>query len=138
MVSYVKEDAKNLLMSQFGWQPYPQKHFESRFTKFYESYWLPKRFGYDVRRVQFSSLILTGQMDREYALKILEEPSYDESTIGHEIEFVASKLQVSVEDMDSFMALPHKNYKDYKNQWKLYHYGRQVMRAMGLELGGKR
>ena len=54
MVSYIKEDAKRkFLTERFGWQPYPQKHFESRFTKFYESYWLPKRFGYDVRRVQF-------------------------------------------------------------------------------------
>lgn len=64
-IPYIKEEAKALLMKRFGWQPHPQKHFESRFTKFYESYWLPQRFGYDVRRVQYSSLILTGQMSRK-------------------------------------------------------------------------
>lgn len=138
MVSYVKEDAKTLLENQFGWQPYPQKHFESRFTKFYESYWLPKRFGYDVRKVQFSSLILTGQMDRERALHLLQEPSFDETTIGHEIEFVANKLGVSLEDLNGFLALPHKTYKDYKNQRQLYNYGRQAMQLLGLEVGGKR
>ena len=70
-VPYVKEDAMRLLQEKFGWQPYPQKHFESRFTRFYESYWLPKKFGYDTRRVQYSSLILTKQMTREEALEKL-------------------------------------------------------------------
>ncbi|MBK8761704.1 MAG: N-acetyl sugar amidotransferase [Sulfuritalea sp.] len=138
MVPYIKEEAKQLLMDRFGWQPYPQKHFESRFTKFYESYWLPKRFGYDVRRVQYSSLIVTGQMTREDAIELLKEPSYDEATIGQEIEFVANKLGISVEELNSYMALPRKTFKDYKNQRQIYEYGARVMRAMGLEIGGKR
>lgn len=138
MVPYIKEDAKKLLIDRFGWQPYPQKHFESRFTKFYESYWLPKRFGYDVRRVQYSSLIVTGQMTRDEAIELLKKPSYDESTIGQEIEFVSNKLGISVEELDSYMALPRKTYKDYKNQRQIYDYGARVMRAMGMEIGGKR
>ena len=138
MVSYIKEDAKKFLTERFGWQPYPQKHFESRFTKFYESYWLPKRFGYDVRRVQFSSLILTSQMDRDKALSLLKEPSYDKATIGNEIEFVANKLQISIEDLNSFLMLPHKSYKNYRNQAPLYSYGRRIMQVMGLVVGGKR
>ena len=138
MVSYVKEEAKSLLMDRFGWQPYPQKHFESRFTKFYESYWLPERFGYDVRRVQFSSLIVTGQMDREEAIKLLDEPSYDESTIKQEIEFVANKLEVSVDELNQFMELPLKTYRDYKNQHKVYDVGSSIMRSLGLNVGMKR
>ena len=59
------------MIEKFGWQSYPQKHFESRFTKFYEGYWLPKKFGYDTRKVQYSSLILTDQMTREEALEKL-------------------------------------------------------------------
>jgi N-acetyl sugar amidotransferase len=138
MVPYIKEDAKQLLMDRFGWQPYPQKHFESRFTKFYESYWLPKRFGYDVRRVQYSSLIVTGQMTRDEAIELLEKPSYDESTIRQEIEFVANKLGVSPDELDGFMELPKRTYKDYKNLRQIYDYGARVMRAFGLEIGGKR
>lgn len=138
MVSYVKEDAKKFLIDEFGWQPYPQKHFESRFTKFYESYWLPERFGYDVRRVQFSSLILTGQMDRGDALNLLKEPSFDESEIANEIVFVANKLEITAEELNSFMLLPKKNYEDYRNQMQIYDYGRRIMQVMGLEVGGKR
>jgi N-acetyl sugar amidotransferase len=138
MVPYVKEEAKQLLMDRFGWQPYPQKHFESRFTKFYESYWLPKRFGYDVRRVQYSSLIVTGQMSRDEALAILKKPSYDEKTIRQEIEFVSNKLGITVDELSSFMDLPLRTYKDYKNQRQIYDFGARAMRVLGLEIGGKR
>src|SRR3546814_195431 len=74
-VPYVKEEARRVMADLYGWEAYPQKHFESRFTRFYEGYWLPTRFGYDTRRVQFSSLILTNQMTREDALKELEKPA---------------------------------------------------------------
>lgn len=135
---YIKVEARQLLMDRFGWQPYPQKHFESRFTRFYESYWLPERFGYDVRKVQLSSLIVTGQMTRDDALAELAEPSYDKETIGQEIEFVANKLDTSIDELMSYMALPKKTYRDYRNQEEIYRVGARVMRALGIELGGKR
>lgn len=138
MVPYIKEEAKQLLMDRFGWQPYPQKHFESRFTKFYESYWLPKRFGYDVRRVQYSSLIVTGQMTRDEAIELLNKPSYDDSTIRQEISFVANKLGITPDELNGFMLMPKRTYKDYKNQKQFYNYGARAMRALGLEIGGKR
>ena len=135
---YKKKDAIKVLVEKFNWQPYLQKHFESRFTKFYESYFLPKRFGYDVRRVQYSSLIVTGQMHRAEAISLLKETSYDEETISQEIEFVANKLRISVEEFMEFMALPKKTYLDYKNQRQLYKIGSIIMRYLRLEIGGKR
>lgn len=135
---YIKAEARQLLMDRFGWQPYPQKHFESRFTKFYESYWLPERFGYDVRRVQFSSLIVTGQMTRDEALQELKKPPYDPATIGQEIEFVANKLGITVEDLSGYMKLPKRTYRDFKSQQWIYEIGAHVMRRFGLEIGGKR
>ena len=74
MMPYKKEDAKNLLINEYGWEEYTQKHFESRFTRFFESYWLPERFGFDTRKVQYSSLILTNQMTRVEALERLKKP----------------------------------------------------------------
>ena len=68
-VPYIKERAMDELAERFGWQQYSHKHYESRFTRFYEGYWLPKKFGYDKRRAHFSSLILTKQMTREDALR---------------------------------------------------------------------
>ncbi len=72
---YIKERCCKAFSETYGWKPYPQKHFESRFTKFYEGYWLPERFGFDTRKTQYSSLILTKQMTRDEALGKIEKTS---------------------------------------------------------------
>ena len=72
MINYIKKDAEKELINNFGFITYKQKHFESRFTRFYEGHWLLERFGYDVRRVQFSSY-LNGQMSRNKAIELLKE-----------------------------------------------------------------
>jgi N-acetyl sugar amidotransferase len=135
---YHKEEATQFLVDHFDYQRYEQKHFESRFTKFYESYWLPEKFGYDSRKVQYSSLILTGQMSREEALEKLKTPAYDQKTINQDFEYIATKLNISVDELHGYMDAPNKSYKDYKNQMWLYHTGAAVMRFFGLEKGGKR
>lgn len=138
LVPYDKAGAMQLLVEKFGWQPYPQKHFESRFTRFYEGYWLPKKFGYDTRKVQFSSLILTGQMTREDALEKLKKPPLDDATVRQEFEYVANKLGISREELQSYLDAPNKTYRDYRSQEMFYNVGARVMKALGLELGGKR
>jgi N-acetyl sugar amidotransferase len=137
-VPYNKDEAMQLLVDKFGYQKYPQKHFESRFTRFYESYWLPMKFGFDTRKVQFSSLILTGQMTREEALKKLSEPAFDPETINQDFEYVATKLGISVEELQGYMDAPNKTYKDYKSQESIYNIGATLLRMLGKEKGGKR
>ena len=137
-VPYNKEEAMQLLVDKFGYQKYPQKHFESRFTRFYESYWLPKKFGFDTRKVQYSSLILTNQMTREAALEKLKNPAHDPETIMQDFEYIATKLGISVEELQSYMDAPNKTYKDYKSQDNIYNIGAKIMRLIGLEKGGKR
>jgi N-acetyl sugar amidotransferase len=137
-VPYNKEKAMEELVNKFGYQKYPQKHFESRFTRFYESFWLYERFGYDVRRVQFSSLILTNQMTREEALRALENLPYDPENIKHDFEYVANKLGITVEELNHYFHLPKKTYKDFKSQESIYNVGAKVMRVLGKEKGGKR
>ena len=137
-IPYIKKDAMSLLVDKFGYQEYPQKHFESRFTRFYESYWLPKRFGYDTRKVQYSSLILTNQMTRDEALNKLNELPYDKESIKNDFEYVSNKLSISVEQLQQYMEMPKKTYKDYKSQENIYHIGALVMRLLGIEKGGKR
>lgn len=132
-VPYIKAEAAKFLADNFGWQQYSQKHFESRFTKFYEGYWLPQKFGYDTRRVQFSSLILTKQMTREEALEKLSQPSYDKNTIAQDFEYIATKLGISVKELQGYMDLPNKSYRDYKSQLKIFILGTKVMQALGLE-----
>ncbi len=135
---YNKKNAIKILTKKFAWQPYPQKHFESRFTKFYESFWLPKRFGFDVRRVQLSSLILTNQITRDEALKEIEKPPYDEDKIGNEFLFVANKLEISVEELEKYLELPKKTYHNFRNQEFLYKLGNKVFNLLNIESGGKR
>lgn len=137
-VPYVKADAVKVLVERFGWQPYPQKHFESRFTRFYEGYWLPRKFGYDTRRVQFSSLIVTGQMTRAEALERLEKPALDDAFVKQEFEYVATKLGIGVAELQGYLDAPNKTYRDYRSQESLYAIGARVMRLLGLERGGKR
>ena len=135
---YNKAKAMQLLVDKFGYQEYPQKHFESRFTRFYESYWLPEKFGYDTRKVQYSSLILTKQMTREDALAKLKIRAYNHKTIMQDFEYVATKLGISNEELQSYMDAPNKTYKDYKSQKNIYNIGAKVMRLLSLERGGKR
>jgi N-acetyl sugar amidotransferase len=132
-VPYIKEQAMQELVDRFGWQKYAHKHYESRFTRFYEGYWLPTKFGYDKRRAHFSSLILTEQMTREEALRRIAEPAYDSETIGQDFEYVATKLDLSVAELRELMNGPNKSYRDYKSSMKVIDFGTQVLRALGLQ-----
>jgi N-acetyl sugar amidotransferase len=138
LMPYTKEQASKVLAEIYGWRPYPQKHFESRFTRFYEGYWLTTRFGYDTRRVQYSSLILTGQMTREDALEHLSPPAYDPATINEDFEYVATKLGISVQKLRGYHEMPLKTYKDYKNQEWLFDLGAKTLKALGVERVVKR
>lgn len=135
---YTKELASATLAETYGWRPYPQKHFESRFTRFYEGYWLPTRFGYDTRKVQYSSLILTGQMTREEALEKLKKPAYDPATIDEDFEYIATKLGISVDELRRYHEMPKKTYKDYKNQEWMFDLGAKVLKAIGVDRAVKR
>jgi N-acetyl sugar amidotransferase len=133
LVPYVKKDAENELERRFGWQRFQHKHHESRFTRFYEDYWLPRRFGYDKRRAHFSSLIMTGQMTRDQALDRISHPEMDEKFLKQEFEYVAHKLGLTVDELQRLFDMPKKTYRDYKNKRDLIGLGANVMRKLGLE-----
>jgi N-acetyl sugar amidotransferase len=127
MMPYVKAPCMQVLADEYGWKPYAQKHFESRFTRFYEGYWMPKRFGFDVRRAQFSSMILTGQMTRDEALVKLESSPYDESLIDQDFNYIATKLGISSDELRGYEAMPQKFYWDYKNRKWIISLGEKVL-----------
>jgi N-acetyl sugar amidotransferase len=133
LVPYVKKEAEELLESRFGWQKFQHKHHESRFTRFYEDYWLPKKFGYQKRRAHFSSLILTGQMTREDAIERISRPELSEQFLKQEFEFIAHKLDMSVMELQSIFDGENKTYRDYKNKKAIINLGTRVMRFLGLE-----
>lgn len=115
-VDYDKNAAKKLLIEKYGWEDYGGKHCESFYTKFYQSYILPEKFGFDKRRAHLSSLIVSGRMTREEALTELELCPYDKETISFDIEYFCEKMDISLSEYHRIMNLPPHSYHDYKNQ----------------------
>lgn len=132
-IPYEKEKAMQFLEKEFGWQRYAQKHYESRFTRFYEGFWMPAKFGYDIRRAHYSSLILTGQMTRDEALELVKNKPIDDETVKADFEFVATKLGFTVEEFQTIFDGKNKSYRDYKNNMFFIDLGIKIMRFLGLE-----
>ena len=117
LIDYNKEEAKRLLQTELGWRDYGGKHYESIYTRIFQSYILPEKFGFDKRKAHYSSLILAGQLNRNEALRLLEIPLYDKETIESDIQYLTKKLQISVNVFDEIMSLPPKSYHDYRSKW---------------------
>ncbi|AGA72304.1 N-acetyl sugar amidotransferase [Pseudomonas asiatica] len=133
LVPYVKADAEATLERLFGWKRFKHKHHESRFTRFYEDYWMPRKFGYEKRRAHFSSLIMTGQLTREAALERIAKPEMDENFLKSEFEYVAHKLDLTVPELQGIFEGQNKTFRAYKNKRFLIGIGARVLSAIGLE-----
>lgn len=115
-VVYDKEKAMALLHDKFGWTKYENKHYENVFTRFFEGYYLPYKFGFDTRKNVCSNQILAGTMTRNEALKILNQPPYDIDQMELDKEYIAKKLGISTAEFEKIIAQPKKTPLDYKNQ----------------------
>lgn len=132
-IRYIKSEAEKTLNELYGWEKFKHKHHESRFTRFYEDYWLPKKFGYKKRRAHFSSLIMTGQMTRKEALKRISSPEMSEDFLEKEFQYVANKLDISKNELNEIFKGKNKTFNDYKNKKFLIGLGAKIMRKLGLE-----
>jgi N-acetyl sugar amidotransferase len=112
-VNYDKLEAKKILQEKLGWVDYGGKHYESIFTRFYQAYILPNKFNVDKRRAHLSSLILSKQVSREEALKIMKENLYEPVKLREDKEYVIKKLNMNKEDFDKYIALPPGSHYDY-------------------------
>lgn len=117
-INYSKGRAIDVLKKEYDWEYYGGKHYESTFTKFYQAYVLPKKFGYDKRRVHLSALIRNGELSREDAIKELEKPAYDETELRVDREFVLKKLDFTEKEFDTIMEQTPKEHLDYpSDEW---------------------
>lgn len=132
LVPFTKQEMINTLSSEYGYVPYGQKHFEDLITKFLEGYWSPTRFGHDIRRAWLSTLIITGQMTREEALKVLDQPPLSEEESKQLFSEVARRLEISEEELMSFHEMPECTEK-FKSQEKFYNLGIRLYEKLGLE-----
>jgi len=111
---YRKQEAIDDLV-KIGWRPYGRKHGESRFTKLFQNYYLPTKFGYDKRRTHLSSLILSGEITREQALNELTMPLYDPTELEADIRYFCKKLNISEAEFHGYVAEPNRHYTDFAN-----------------------
>lgn len=123
-ISYNKSDAKRTIEDKLKWRDYGGKHFESLFTRFFQSYYLPMTFGYDKRRAHLSNLVISGQITRDQALAEMEKPPYDERTIQNDIDYIKRKLEFTDEEFELVMHGPRQRHQDYKTQkssmWSIF------------------
>lgn len=124
-VDYVKQDAMTVIEKELGWRYYGGKHYESIYTRFYQGYILPNKFGFDKRRTHLSSLVCSGEITKSEALTELEKAPYPLDLMEEDKVYVIKKLGLSVDEFEGLMRLPNKTYWDYpsygrNNQNRLY------------------
>ncbi len=118
-IDYDYQKAKKLLINELGWIDYGLKHYESVFTRFYQGYILPEKFGIDKRKAHLSSLIYSGQMTREEALTKLEQEKYEPELLRQDREFLMKKLDFSEEEFTKYLKEPSKPYTDFNSYTRL-------------------
>jgi len=119
-MTYNRGEALKFLKEKINYKEYGRKHGESRFTKFFQNYFLPKKFNIDKRRPHLSSQILSGSLTREEALSELQKPLYDEIELSEDKAYIAKKLGISVDELNAFTYEKGIHYSEYAN-WDTYY-----------------
>ncbi len=112
-IDYDKEKAKKFLIEELGWRDYGGKHHESIYTKFFQAYILPTKFGFDKRRAHLSSLILAGQISREAALQEIQKPLYNEKELQEHLVYIPKKLGITQKEFEEIMNTPPRKYEEF-------------------------
>ena len=137
-IDFNKTEAMKILEQELGWRYYGGKHYESIYTRFYQGYILPTKFGYDKRRSHLSSLICSGETTRDAALKELDKPTYQPTMQEEDREYVVKKLGLNDDEFEAILNAPKKTFWDYPSYGRiiegpvlkgLYNLGRDWYRA---------
>ncbi len=120
LLPYNKADVKNLITKELEWVDYGGKHYESIFTRFYQGYILPNKFGIDKRKAHLSNLICSGQITKEEALKELQTPMYEEKLLKEDKEFVLKKLGFTEQEFEDYIKRERRMHSEFKTEKSLY------------------
>jgi N-acetyl sugar amidotransferase len=129
-VDYCKETAVSLLQSDLGWIHYGGKHHESIYTRFFQGYILPQKFGIDKRYGHLSDLINSGQMSREQAIDEIRKPPYDPDIQEQDFAYVIKKLGINHEEFDRILNLPSRSFRDFRNSYFCVQFFRQAVNKL--------
>jgi N-acetyl sugar amidotransferase len=126
------------MREKLGWRPYPRKHGESLFTRFFQEHYLPTKFGFDKRRAHYSSAICAGFMTREHATKLLAEPLFGPGELEPQIEFFIKKFGISKDDYRAVMSAAPCSHTDYPINSLLFSRKNALMRVARSYATGRR
>jgi N-acetyl sugar amidotransferase len=127
---YEKQAAMEELERKCGWRSYGRKHGESLFTKLFQNFILPTKFGYDKRRPHLSSLVVSGQLTREEALKALEEPLYQPDELETDLNYFCKKLRISRAELDGMLAAANRHHSEFPNWARWQDLAKSAQRLM--------
>jgi N-acetyl sugar amidotransferase len=120
-IDYDKNRSKELLTEELGWRDYGGKHYESVWTRFFQGYYLPEKFGFDKRRAHLSTMVCSGQVTREQALSEMEKPPYDAALLREDKQFVLKKFGLTPDSFGKILSAPSRLAQDYPNHRFLFH-----------------
>jgi hypothetical protein len=129
-MTYTKDKAIEILKEKFDWKFYGEKHHESRFTKFFQAYYLPTKFGYDKKRAHLASLIMSNQISRSEALELMKKEVYPNNSHLDDMEYVAKKLDLSLNEFQDIINMPNRSHSDYKSNEKLFKLGFKIRKKL--------
>ena len=115
---YNKFEATKILTEKYNFKPYTYKHYESIFTRFYQGYILPKKFGIDKRILHLSTLIISDQISRNDAIKQLEnsDPYPSEEMLKEDKDYFLAKMDWTNENLNEYIKRPEKKHNSYKSE----------------------
>lgn len=125
-IEYNKDSAKKMLTREIGWRDYGCKHYESIWTRFFQGYYLPTKFGFDKRRAHLSTLICSGQSTRDEALAEIQKPIYSEDLLREDMEFVLKKFGLTQAEFNALLHAPPKPHIEYPSRYFLFHKMRRL------------
>jgi hypothetical protein len=139
-IDYSKSGAVELLQRELGWQNFGGKHHESIYTRFYQGYLLPQKFGYDKRKAHLSSVVCSGEITRDEALRELEKEPYAPELQRADLEYVIKKLELTPAEFDAIMRAPIRSFWDFPSfaritRGRTYEHTRRVYRTIARRNG---
>ena len=123
LMDYSKYEAMKELEKNYGYRPYPYKHYESIFTRFYQGYILPKKFNVDKRKLHLGTLVISGQLSREEALKGLDGIAYNtKKELDEDKTYFLKKMGWKPEVLDQYLNRPEKKHDLYPSEVRFWYF----------------
>jgi hypothetical protein len=136
LLEFKKADALAVLTRDYAYKPYAYKHYESVFTRFYQGYILPRKFGIDKRKLHLSTLVITGQMTRDEALTAAAGIAYpDEKALAADKQYFIKKMQWDMDKLDRYIARPRREHDQYPSEAVLFERLLKIYRRINPRAG---